>query len=250
MFRPAWLSAILLSVGMLVSCDLAAQEVSTIDIIRTNGGSVWKGRILSYEVGGMVEFETLHGMRISFPEPAVARVKQKLIVVGGSAGRKPYAFKEQGIYHAVSVGISLADEAPGIGMTYALGHRFNRWIGVGGGFGIQNFDLSEGLNVVPVFAEARGFLTETRVSPYYAVRVGYGFAVTNPKFDMVRSKGGAMFNPELGVRFGGGSAVSYYMGLGVHLQRATYDYEWPFSEVRRSDKYLFKRWEVKMGITF
>ena len=227
-----------------------AQGLESLDIIRLNSGTVWKGKILSWENDGFVYLETLNGTTIPIPEASISRVRQKVIYPEVERAPRSYAFREQGLYHAVAFGVSVGTFAPGMNLSYAAGHRFSRWIGVGGGVGFGSFELDEGKNIIQVFSEARGFLTRTNVSPYYSVRLGYGFALKNDNNNITSAKGGIMFNPELGVRFGGGARVSYYLGMGIHLQRATHEYTWPFSEQRAVEKTLYKRWELKTGVVF
>ena len=232
----------------MMALAVSAQGLRSVDIIHLHSGSVWKGTILSWETDGVVILETLNGTQIKIPEPTIRKVRQK--VYSETYGARPYTFKETGLYHTVGVGLSKGEWAPGISATYAIGYRFNRWIGVGIGSGYENFEVDEGMKVIPVFAEARGFLTRTKVAPYYSVRAGYGFALKTVEWNISRAEGGFLFNPEVGVRFGGGAPVSFYTGMGIHLQRATYEYTWPFSEGSMTDTYLFKRWELKFGVVF
>jgi hypothetical protein len=66
---------------------------------------------------------------------------------------------------------------------------------------------------------------------------------------VTEAKGGYFFNPQIGVRFGGGSAVSFYTGLGVNIQQASFRESW-WSEQIIDESYVFRRLELKFGITF
>jgi hypothetical protein len=141
-------------------------------------------------------------------------------------------------------------DAGGLSATYSAGHRFSRWLGVGAGTGITGINLGWGQNIIPLFVEARGFLLKKKVTPYYAVRFGYGFALTNFGYDITEATGGYLFNPEVGVRFGGGRTVSFYTGVGLHIQKATFTTESSFRQEIFVENYKYKRLEFKFGLTF
>ncbi len=240
---------ILIAIGICaLAFNLTAQELKTVDVLSTKEGSVWKGTVTEITNDGYYLMETVSGLNLRLHESEVKNVRQHW--VGLRKYDKPYSFKEEGFYQTIELSLLANDNAGGLSATYSAGHRFSRWIGIGGGTGITGFDMGRGKNVIPLFVEARGFFLSEKVSPYYALRVGYGFALKNDVNNIDEAKGGYLFNPQLGVRFGGGSAVSYYMGIGLHLQEATYSSMWPFSEGVSVDKYLFKRYEFKFGITF
>jgi hypothetical protein len=240
---------LLLASGIFfLSLSVHAQELQTVDVIRTNGGSIWRGTITEITSDSFYVLQTLSGLTVRIPDAAIRKVRQQW--VGSRKFEKPYSFKEEGFYQTIELSLLVNATKGGLSATYSAGHRFSRWIGVGGGVGITGFEIDQGRNVIPLFVEARGFATQKKVSPYYALRFGYGFALKNAAKNISESKGGYLFNPQVGVRFGGGSAVSYYMGFGLHIQRASYTSSPAFSEMVIVDKYLFKRLELKFGITF
>jgi len=239
---------LLATVIVTLSLNLSAQRLETIDEVTTTSGSVWKGTITEITDDGYYVITTVSGMTFRLHESAIDNVRQEWI--GSRRTKRPYSFKEKGFYQTVEVSVVGNATTGGLSATYSAGHRFSRWIGVGGGVGITGYDIGWGLNVIPLFVEARGFLTQTKVSPYYAVRFGYGIALTNAVNNISEAKGGYLFNPQIGLRFGGGKNVSFYTGLGLNFQRATYTSSRAFSEEVIVDRYLFKRLELKFGITF
>lgn len=240
---------LLLATGiLLLSLNTDAQDLQTIDRVVTKGGSVWKGTITEITSDGYYVLETISGLNLRIHESAIKNIRQHW--AGDAKYKRPYIFKETGFYQTVELSIVGNANAGGLSATYSAGHRFSRWLGVGGGVGITGFNLGLGKNVIPLFVEARGFFLQKKVSPYYAVRVGYGFALKNATNNIIEAKGGYLFNPQVGVRFGGGSNVSFYTGIGLHVQRASYTSSWTFNEEVIVDNYLFKRLELKFGITF
>ncbi|MDX1476655.1 MAG: hypothetical protein R3301_03080 [Saprospiraceae bacterium] len=244
MSRQIYLTMLVLFLALVTG--RAQDAPKTIDILTTVNGSIWKGTIQSWDAEKVV-FETLNGVRVEFRTTDVTRVRQRL--VGAQRVPKPYAFKEEGTYQVVQFATSGGFDA-GISVTYAIGHRFSRMLGVGVGVGFENFELDEGKHIYPVFAEVRGFFREKKLSPYYAGRIGYGFATGDEELGVAEAKGGFLGNAELGIRFGGSEKVNFYAGIGAHFQKATYRIDWPWNEDRIIDRVWYQRTELKFGIVF
>lgn len=174
------------------------------------------------------------------PLQKVVQEKQRIV--------RPYEFKEAGMYHVTSIAFSAGPYA-GAGINHAVGYRFSRLLGIGGGLGVESYDLGSGTQIIPIFAEARGFFSANAISPYYAVRTGYGVALKNAEGNIVGAKGGMLYSGELGYRFGGSRHVNFFAGMGVHFQKATYEYERPW-EVSITDVIQHRRTEFKCGIIF
>ena len=83
----------------------------------------------------------------------------------------------------------------GLGLEQVLGHRWNRWVHTGIGFGVNNYELADQLLVIPVYAELRGYVMDYVVSPHYALGLGYGFATADPPSGITKAYGGVMLHP-------------------------------------------------------
>jgi hypothetical protein len=138
----------------------------------------------------------------------------------------------------------------GLSLTHSIGYRFNQFLGVGAGVGIENFELGWGKRVIPVFLEGRGYLSKKKISPYYAIRAGWGFALKYDDFNITEAKGGYMLNPEIGYRFGANPHLNFTLGMGVRFQRVSYTTEWEWNRNIQIDKITYQRIEIKAGILF
>jgi hypothetical protein len=139
----------------------------------------------------------------------------------------------------------------GAGLHYSIGHRFSRLLGVGLGTGLETHDFNNSRNIIPIYAEARGFLLPKRISPYYALKLGYGFALGNEFNGTLEAKGGLHFSPEIGVRFGA-TDVNYYLGVEYKIQNATFTstgWGWD-GQGRFTDKISYRRFELRTGLVF
>lgn len=231
---------------LMFSGHAKGQDLETIDVVRTIHGSVWKGTILTWDTAGVVEFQSLSGIKRTFQEEQIRSVKQKIL--NKSRNERPYNFPDEGVYNVLDAGISAGDDIY-LGLTYAVGHRFSRWLSVGGGAGYESFQVGEKRTIIPLFTEVRGFLREAHVSPYYAMRLGYGIALKDDQSDLTKARGGIMINPQMGVRFSGNENLNLFAGFGIHIQKAEYIIDWGGGE-RVVDRYWYRRAEIKFGMMF
>jgi len=247
----------------LIQTVVGQTEVPKIvDVVWLKDGSRLRGTIIKWELERGMEFKLLTGAEIVIPKKDIDRVMQDVPIDTGSELHeysyvkqpKVYSFKEEGWYQNTSGFINFSFSG-GAGIHHAMGFRFSRMLGVGLGTGIETHDFSEVRNIIPVYAEVRGFFAPKKVSPYYALKLGYGFALKEvnnfeSQVEQTKAVGGIHISPELGIRFGGGD-VSYYAGVEYKIQDATYTYESFFqSGATFTDVISYRRVEFRTGILF
>lgn len=88
------------------------------------------------------------------------------------------------------------------------GYRFNQYIFVGGGIGVNYYYQGSKNTFIPVYVDFRAYFTDNEVTPYININLGYSFYESKKKvgcFAMceyegnVTSSGGLFFNPSVGV---------------------------------------------------
>lgn len=246
---------LLISLNQLVAQDSVATK-PIVDVVWLKDGSKLSGTILKWELARGMELKLITGAIVNIPKEEIVKVYQDLPFSSQPSqspdfyprGPRPYAFREQGIYQTFSGFINFSDPG-GAGVHYSIGHRFSRMLGVGIGAGFESNDFFYTRNIVPVYAEARGFLLAQRISPYYAVKLGYGFALEDPINGTLDAKGGIHFCPEFGVRFGG-RTVNYYLGLEYKIQNATFRTNDWWNGGEFTDKVSYRRLELRTGLVF
>lgn len=199
-----------------------------VDVVWLKDGSKLSGYILKWELARGMEFKLITGAEVILPKEQITRVYQDLPFASQLQTEqspyirkdRSYRFREEGIYNTFSCFLNFSSFG-GAGVHYTIGYRFSRMLGVGIGIGIESNDFNNSRGIVPLYAEARGFFVPKKISPYYAFKIGYGFAKQDEFSGVIDAKGGFMVSPELGVRFGG-RAVNYYMGFQYKIQNATY----------------------------
>lgn len=236
-----------------------AEEINAIDVVWLKDGSRLTGTILKWDLERGMEFKLLTGAEITILKKDIHRVIQDvqntddhgLLKSEYSYARipKPYTFREKGWYQNSSGFINVSYSG-GAGIHHAMGYRFNRLLGVGLGTGIETHDFSSIRNIVPIYVEARGFLIPQRISPYYALKIGYGIALKDDSRGTTKAVGGFHFSPEIGVRFGGGD-VSYYLGIEYKIQNATFTTDgFDFGGFKFTDRISYRRVELRTGLLF
>ncbi len=169
----------------------------------------------------------------------------------------PWYFTKRGFMHWAEIGLVTGNSAIYESAAYSLsmvnGFRFNPYFGLGLGVGIDGYDR---LNVLPVFASARGTLKMSKLSPFYFVNLGYGAAWGRQQdfgFEYDKVKGGLMFQP------GGGYQINFknsslFFSLSYKLQHydMTYHYfnDWAGSSTEIREKRTMHRASFGVGLTF
>ena len=247
---------IILSLAFFFMYGLSAQEKAThYDVIYLKDGSEFRGALLEYQPT-YVTIKALGGKELRFEKDQIAKVVQEPIIVGKA--KKPYLFKERGVYKALLFSVTPGtaawndDFAKGYGGKAVVGYQWNRWIGTGLGVGIENYYPGQGETVYPVFLELRGYLKEDNIAPYYTFSGGYAFTIVDEESRIIESKGGTLIHPAIGVRFGASDKANFTMDIGVQLQKATFGRGangWGGLETVDYQMY-YKRLAIRMGLLF
>ena len=239
------------------SVDSVKVTDKIVDVVWLKDGSKLSGYILKWELARGMEFKLITGAEVILPKDQITRVYQDLPFASqlqtdqNSYVRRDrsYRFREEGIYNTFSCFLNFSSFG-GAGVHYSIGYRFNRMLGVGIGIGIESNDFNNSRGIVPLYAEARGFFVPKKISPYYAFKIGYGFAQRDELSGTIDAKGGFMVSPELGVRFGG-RAVNYYMGFQYKIQNAefTNTIGWE-GQGTYTDVVSYRRVDFRAGLLF
>ena len=99
--------------------------------------------------------------------------------------------KPRGLYNNTSFAIISGRGNLFSGMQTIFGYKFNPYLGIGGGIGIERFTnlptysyYTANFTLMPVFAEVRYTILKTRVSPVIALQGGYKWLINTPSSQM------------------------------------------------------------------
>ena len=235
---------------LFFSIALLGQSTGSKDIIKLKQGHTVQGKIIEWVHDEYVIIRLDSGAEVKFPFESIETILQKELKRKRKINQiKEYSFSESGLYNSTSLDASL-NEQSGYGLSHAIGWQFNRLLGIGIGSGLDSYTFNQERLIIPLFIEIRSFILKKNISPYVILRAGYGFALKNEENQITDADGGLFLNPEIGYRIGAKDGVNVMLGVGIKIQKATYTFEFPWSEQVNIDKMKFERFVLKFGVTF
>lgn len=250
------------------SLSLFSQNEKTgVDVIYLNNGSVFKGIIIEYEPGGMIEIKLEDGQILTLKDEEVKRIVQGGDLPGidkkvedNSISRETrkqlrkelVEYKTKGIYNTTFVAFAGGQDKAGeftlgAGVHNITGKHFKKWLGLGIGIGLDNYSR-RGETILPVYLEFRGYPLGENVKFYYSISGGYGFAFKREQFRIVEAKGGYMFHPAVGYRVGTTDGTDINIDIGVKFQDAYFREDLLSGDTEFRDV-LFQRFVIRVGLT-
>lgn len=238
-----------------IQINLLAQENTTEQtnqsILYLNSGSTIECEIIEWKQGEYYKVQTSWDQIMLFKEDEITKIES---VLDHKQLQKVYNFKEKGKYISLKGMFILGNEGPrakgtnGFGISFSAGHRFNRLLGLGLGVGYDQFIWDSGEEMIPIFAEINGFFTPELFTGFYNIQAGYSLAFADEDYLQEEAKGGWMFYPSVGIRFGPGDQ-KLSLDIGYKFQEAQFTYTdiWNFSTKSQQDL-VYKRLTLRFGI--
>lgn len=243
----------------LLSLNTQAQEVEVVDVLHLRDGSIIEGNILKFIPKDIVVLETEDGVQFTYRVEDITKVVQarkgEVEELKKDKNRKPqHPPKDKGWYNithaAIINGQTESDVHIGTSINNITGYLFERWLGVGIGFGIDNYVPGAGELVYPIFVEARGYIQPKAYSFYYSLQAGYGFAFANSDFLVTEAEGGLMYQPAIGYRIPTKDALQILVTLGARFQKASFERQDPFRGGEEILTLQYQRIMMGVGIQF
>jgi len=248
---------------MMCSSALLTAQTYTESKVYLKGGQTLEGKLLSYQQGVGLSIQTEKKKPVEVPEKAVHRVVQRTYLVAparqsskntAEVEKVAYAFKERGMYNSIyfsSLNGQEGDEFKiGFGIHNVTGYQFNRLLGIGLGIGLDSYSFIDGENLYPIFLEGRGYLTKSKVAPYYSLSAGYGFLFGLDDGTVTETEGGAMGRAAIGVRLGANSGSNVLIDAGYQLQEAYFRRVSDNTGETEETTVLYNRIAIRVGLIF
>lgn len=145
-----------------------------------------------------------------------------LCLCGTAAAQRHIEYKWHGFYAVVdgayvynfnrAPGLNgEADTLSGAWMGLSAGFQFRKEASLGAGFAYI-YDPAGAYTQLPVFLELRSHVSRARLTPYFALQVGYALPVGASSTLVKITKGGLYFGAEFGARY----AVDRDFAIGFH----------------------------------
>ncbi len=239
---------------LLYAAQLKAQQNDFSDKVYLKNGSLIVGKIIQYAPNDTLKVQIGSGQIVPFGHDQVKKIVMFSALKDKSfRTEKPYEFKEQGLYDALSLSGNFGRNAirtqRGIGIQNVVGYQFNRLVGTGIGVGYDSYYLNNGeSNVVSVFGEYRGYLGKRNTSEYWTLAAGFGQPIDSKSDNFTNLKGSFMVQPTVGFRFGASRRYNFFADLGFRLQQIRFQNNNTWSESAYTVTY--RRWILRGGILF
>jgi len=227
-------------------------------VVYLKSGTIFSGAVKYWKIGESITIVTDAGNEFTFKGDTIDKVVQLKLYDQSTKptyNKIPYNFNERGLYYAVRAHFingnfgDRANEDFGVGISALLGMRFHRLIGVGVGLGYDSFILETGERVMPIFAEATGYLSPKNTSLSYGLAAGYSLAFNSDDYGITDAKGGLMVHPSIGLRFGV-QEHKFTVDLGYRFQKAQFTYQDRWSARSwNTERLLYKRVTLRFGVT-
>ncbi len=162
--------------------------------------------------------------------------------------KKTLSPTERGFEQSVEMGASpiLDDDEVFLNLEYIAGYRFNNYLFLGGGTGVELL-LKHNSLAIPIYANARLYLLpKSRWQPFISLSLG---AIVPIVASGIEYHNGIQphINPTVGVNYRINSKYSCYLNLG-------YMPRWTIHEYRSSDIYYYgydyNCFTIRLGFTF
>ncbi len=243
MIRKSIKSGLLLLGFMIISImtSMAQSTDQTVKITLLNGHEL-TGQLVEYIPEDKITIMVGDGQEVTFTLDKLKAVKMNDIV-----NKKPYDFRETGLYNRTSLSALTGESSTGFSLNHSVSYMLDRRLSIGLGAGIDNYYKEDGYNIIPVFMEVKSFLLARNESPFVAIRGGYAFAANDEELGQIKADGGWMINPSIGYRLSGGDFM-IDLFIGVKIQKS--DYEYLTGDTRIIDDIRYNRLDIGMGFMF
>ena len=250
--RRIIIASFLLFIGFQINGQVE-EDKSKIEkqaVVYLKGGTQLEVTILDWDLEKGITAKTLWGQEIFFPNDKVLKVKS----YSNKARWNPYRFRKKGIYYALYGGFITSNHGQrlngtnGYTFSFSSGYRFNRFLSIGLGTGIDQYAHRSGEKVHPIFLDLRSFLTAHNTTFVFNLQTGYSFAFNDENKNIIDSDGGFMFYPNIGLSFGEGE-TKYSFDVGYKFQKANWTYSNSRWDARNQTDYRmnYKRFVIRLG---
>ena len=230
-----------------------AQNLTYPDRIKLINGSLIKGTIIEDKVGEYVDIIITGKQTVSFKYDEIWWIKD------GGYKHSGYQIKKPGYFNRTEIGIAIdkVEQPPWTGASsynneyftfhFINGFRIKPSFQLGIGVGIDNYPT---ITVFPIYLSLKGDFIKGKVTPFYQIDIGSGFARDreNDFREYDKIKAGIMFHPSVGLQLNTYQKASFYMAIGYKLQKAKL--EFTQFDVFTSTERTFQNLTVRVGLEF
>lgn len=168
----------------------------------------------------------------------------------------PPTLQTETFYHELRGGLLFGEEIVNVTLQTINGYQFNKYLGTGLGLGVSKYG---NITTMPLYAQVKGYLFDTKVSPFYYGDIGYGFAWnTNNNEDLIELEnvqGGLYWQLGLGYQINFyNSSMTFAFGYSSQDSKVEYIYYRPWdssiNDFNVSERRILRRLTFSIGFLF
>lgn len=178
------------------------------DVIYLKDGSIIRGIIIEQVPNKTIKLKTSEGNIFVYKIEDIEKMTKEENPNASKTNNNNSDQMDAGYSGRIELGY-----ADNIKFNFINSYRVNNYFSLGFGFGARYYPDAE-LVLVPVFLDARSRFLTGKISPYFALAVGYTFSPEDG-FTGV----GALINPQIGVSILTSSSSDFTIGLGYDIQK-------------------------------
>ena len=209
----------LFSILLVLLTIVATAQNKPLNTVYFKNGSVIKGTIIQYQVGGSIKIETADKSVWVFKSEDVDKIEiPKPVKVQSETD---YSFKK-GVFTQLQVELMPSKKESNQGtipsMLGVADYQINKHFSAGMGTGVEAFHIS----MLPLFGDFRYYFLNDRFTPFINLKAGYAFPLENSK-DVnrnvaLKSHGGVMGGVEFGYLKSLSNNTKFTFSLGYRYQ--------------------------------
>lgn len=194
---------------LLVFSEASAQDSEQRVVVKLKNGNTLKGTLLQYRQMGY-ELRLSEATVVHIPLSDINGIKE----VSENISRI-YTGVQLGLFFGVRDNQDAQHILVAPSAQLAVGYKWKHWLQTGIGTGLEQYGK---VRVVPLYAEVQGSIWKDGLSPYYALKAGWGFAEVQGDFRYQDARGGLMAEAQAGINFRF-KHFNWLLGTGYHLQK-------------------------------
>ncbi|MEZ4777426.1 MAG: hypothetical protein R3D00_29890 [Bacteroidia bacterium] len=207
--------------------EVKAQSYHMENVIYLKNGSEIRGWILEQIPGEYVKIELVGGSILVYQQDEIEKITSEptqyaQIIRRVNRKRAGIQYRDRGLYNFVTTGYIINEgrwtqNQLDFSFYYRAGYRFNQYLGVGLGTGIDEYQTGI---IIPIMAEVTGDFLHRRQTPFYLAQVGYGYGAANT-WATENFEGGLLYHAGLGFKIHTRTRVEWTFSLGYKSQQLT-----------------------------
>lgn len=248
MTRMLSLTKRVLFVSAVLLCNTALRAQYQKHEVKLRNGSILRGHVVEFDSISQLKLRTSDGSLWVFDSQQILEVND-----APRLERIPRVIipPTKGYYNNVTWGVLVGDDGSSAlvnaSFTVVNGYQLNKYLMVGGGFGLESLDPG----TMPLFGEVKFTPLHKRTSPYIEGQIGYGLPLENIfGSDSKVNYGGVLAGAKIGVRSYVSNHLGFNVAIGYRHQRNKYKQNWWWDD---SNTFLYdhmNRVVISFGLLF